>query len=55
MRRLTQPEQGQTNKQGLGRLPEYLPTVSSLLLFNSAENPYKEFKLLDNTQVGTCP
>lgn len=50
LRRLTQPEQGQTNKQGLGRLPEYLPTVSSLLLFNSAENPYKEFKLLDNTQ-----
>lgn len=34
---------------GLGRLPKYVPSVSSLLLFNTSENPYKEFKLYDNT------
>ena len=27
--------------QGLGRLPQHLPSVSSLLLFNTSENPYK--------------
>ncbi len=37
------PEQG----EGLGRLPKHLPSVSSLLLFNTAENPYKKYVLLD--------
>eukprot|EP00658_Telonema_sp_P-2_P019573 TRINITY_DN17725_c0_g1_i15.p1 TRINITY_DN17725_c0_g1~~TRINITY_DN17725_c0_g1_i15.p1 ORF type:complete len:380 (+),score=73.70 TRINITY_DN17725_c0_g1_i15:136-1275(+) len=50
LRKLTRQEPEQDRKQGLGRLPGYLPTVSSLLLFNTSENPYKEFKLLDNTQ-----
>ncbi len=37
------PEQG----EGLGSLPKHLPSVSSLLLFNTAENPYKKYVLLD--------
>eukprot|EP01114_Cavostelium_apophysatum_P003319 TRINITY_DN1314_c0_g1_i1.p2 TRINITY_DN1314_c0_g1~~TRINITY_DN1314_c0_g1_i1.p2 ORF type:complete len:452 (+),score=102.15 TRINITY_DN1314_c0_g1_i1:1450-2805(+) len=36
------------SKEGLGRLPEHLPSVSSLLLFNSSENPYKKYHSLDN-------
>eukprot|EP00656_Telonema_subtile_P047623 TRINITY_DN5488_c0_g1_i1.p1 TRINITY_DN5488_c0_g1~~TRINITY_DN5488_c0_g1_i1.p1 ORF type:complete len:195 (-),score=42.91 TRINITY_DN5488_c0_g1_i1:70-654(-) len=47
LRRLTAAEPELDRKQGLGRLPSYLPTVSSLLLFNTSENPYKEFRLLD--------
>jgi len=34
--------------EGLGRLPENLPSVSSLLLFNTDENPYKVYHTLDN-------
>ena len=37
------PEQG----EGLGSLPRHLPSVSSLLLFNTSENPYKKYVLLD--------
>ena len=37
------PEQG----EGLGSLPKHLPSVSSLLLFNTSENPYKKYVLLD--------
>ena len=37
------PEQG----EGLGSLPKHLPSVASLLLFNTAENPYKKYVLLD--------
>lgn len=33
--------------EGLGSLPRYIPSVSSLLLFNTAENPYKKYVLLD--------
>lgn len=33
--------------EGLGSLPRHLPSVSSLLLFNTAENPYKKYVLLD--------
>lgn len=40
------PETG----EGLGSLPRYLPSVSSLLLFNTAENPYKKYVLLDPLQ-----
>jgi WAS family protein 1 len=36
------------SKEGLGRLPEHLPSVSSLLLFNTQENPYKKYVSLDN-------
>jgi len=38
---------------GLGRLPKYLPSVSSLLLFNTKENPYQEFKIYNNTEGET--
>jgi len=55
LRRLTREEPELDRKQGLGRLPPYLPTVSSLLLFNTSENPYKEFRLLDNTQGTEAP
>jgi WAS family protein 1 len=34
-------------KDGLGRLPEYLSSVSSLLLFNTSENLYKKYVSLD--------
>lgn len=37
------PEQG----EGLGSLPRHLPSVSSLLLFNTSENPYKKYVVLD--------
>ena len=33
---------------GLGRLPSYLPSIASVLLFNSDENPYKAYNTLDN-------
>ena len=33
--------------EGLGSLPRHLPSVSSLLLFNTDENPYKKYVLLD--------
>ena len=33
--------------EGLGSLPHHLPSVSSLLLFNTSENPYKKYVLLD--------
>ena len=33
--------------EGLGGLPKHLPSVSSLLLFNTSENPYKKYVILD--------
>lgn len=33
--------------EGLGSLPRHIPSVSSLLLFNTAENPYKKYVILD--------
>lgn len=36
------------SKEGLGRLPDNLPSISSLLLFNTPENPYKKYVSLDN-------
>lgn len=33
--------------EGLGSLPRHLPSVSSLLLFNTSENPYRKYVLLD--------
>ncbi|KAJ6237202.1 cxyorf1 [Anaeramoeba flamelloides] len=33
---------------GLGRLPEKIHSVSSLLLFNTQENPYRDYQMLDN-------
>jgi len=37
-------------KEGLGRLPDYLKSVSSCLLFNTNENPYKKYSWLDNLE-----
>ena len=37
------PEQG----EGLGSLPRHICSVSSLLLFNTPENPYKKYVVLD--------
>jgi len=36
--------------QGLGALPKNLPSVSSLLLFNRVENPYKKYVTIDPLQ-----
>jgi hypothetical protein len=33
---------------GLGRLPQCVPSIGSLLLFNSNINPYKDYQTLDN-------
>ena len=33
--------------QGLGPLPRNIPSVSGLLLFNTSENPYKHYVLMD--------
>ena len=37
--------------QGLGRLPAFLPSVTSCLLFNSDENPYKTYNSFNNLEV----
>lgn len=37
-------------QDGLGRLPASLAAVSSILLFNSDENPYKKYSTLDNLE-----
>ena len=36
--------------EGLGRLPAYLPSVSSVLLFNSDQNPYKQYVSVNNLE-----
>eukprot|EP00298_Acanthocystis_sp_HF-20_P029629 c8534_g1_i1.p1 GENE.c8534_g1_i1~~c8534_g1_i1.p1 ORF type:complete len:420 (+),score=129.36 c8534_g1_i1:57-1316(+) len=33
---------------GLGRLPKYLPSITSVLLFNTGKNPYQSYATLDN-------
>ncbi|OQS06427.1 carbon catabolite repressor protein [Thraustotheca clavata] len=35
-------------KEGLGSLPEQVPTIGSVLLFNSNETPYQNYVLVDN-------
>ena len=34
--------------EGLGPLPEHLPSASSVLLFNSTETPYKDYNVVDS-------
>ncbi|KAJ0410665.1 hypothetical protein ATCC90586_003734 [Pythium insidiosum] len=36
------------SKEGLGRLPENIPSIGSVLLFNSGENPYQKYTSWDN-------
>ena len=41
--------------QGLGSLPYHIPSVGSMLLFNSNINPYKDYQTLDNLiSAGRC-
>ena len=40
-------KQDETKGEGLGSLPNNLQSVSSLLLFNTTENPYKKYVMLD--------
>lgn len=40
-------------EEGLGRLPRHLESISTLLLFNMAENPYKKYVMLDPLGVVT--
>ncbi|OQR94333.1 carbon catabolite repressor protein [Achlya hypogyna] len=35
-------------EEGLGSLPEQVPTVGGVLLFNSSETPYQNYVLVDN-------
>lgn len=37
---------------GLGKFPSHVPSVANVLLFNSTENPYREYNTMDNL-VGT--
>eukprot|EP01113_Clastostelium_recurvatum_P051430 TRINITY_DN99_c0_g1_i1.p1 TRINITY_DN99_c0_g1~~TRINITY_DN99_c0_g1_i1.p1 ORF type:complete len:498 (+),score=156.50 TRINITY_DN99_c0_g1_i1:71-1564(+) len=37
------PTLSQDGEEGLGRLPKRIPSVSSLLLFNSRDNPYRVY------------
>ena len=37
----------EAQSEGLGSLPKHRPSVSSLLLFNTSENPYKKYVILD--------
>ncbi|KAL4226300.1 Arp2/3 complex-mediated actin nucleation [Mactra antiquata] len=42
-----------SKEEGLGGLPKSIPSVSSLLLFNTSENPYKKYVMLDPLGVIT--
>ena len=42
-----QKKEDEGKGEGLGSLPRNLHSVSSLLLFNSTENPYKKYVMLD--------
>ncbi|XP_050409917.1 WASH complex subunit 1 [Patella vulgata] len=44
---------GDNKEEGLGGLPKVLPSVCSLLLFNTSENPYKKYVMLDPLGVVT--
>lgn len=43
----------ETQGEGLGGLPKEIPSVSALLLFNTSENPYKKYVMLDPLGVVT--
>eukprot|EP01043_Picozoa_sp_COSAG02_P072273 COSAG02_NODE_13551_length_1379_cov_29188.867969_2_plen_197_part_00 len=42
-----------TALEGLGKVPAHLASASSLLLFNSTQNPYRKYSALD-TMVGVA-
>lgn len=43
----TRKKDDTSKSEGLGSLPRNLQSVSSLLLFNTTENPYKKYVMLD--------
>ncbi|KFO30889.1 WAS protein family like protein 1 [Fukomys damarensis] len=43
----TKPDPEEEAEEGLGGLPSNISSVSSLLLFNTTENPYKKYVFLD--------
>ena len=42
--------EGAEGEEGLGRLPTYLPSIGSVLLFNSDENLYKKYESFNNLE-----
>eukprot|EP00823_Brevimastigomonas_motovehiculus_P007198 TRINITY_DN619_c5_g1_i1.p1 TRINITY_DN619_c5_g1~~TRINITY_DN619_c5_g1_i1.p1 ORF type:complete len:562 (+),score=177.50 TRINITY_DN619_c5_g1_i1:102-1787(+) len=50
VRRQKEKLETELSREGLGRLPAQLPSISSVLLFNSDENPYKKYESLDNLE-----
>jgi len=50
-RRIEKSSENVQALEGLGRLPHNLPSISSLLLFNTQDNPYKKYISLDNLAV----
>lgn len=40
-------DEGDKKGEGLGKLPKTIDTISSLLLFNTTENPYKKYVIMD--------
>lgn len=42
-----QKEDTEKKGEGLGKLPKTIDTISSLLLFNTTENPYKKYVIMD--------
>ena len=40
-------DEGSKKGEGLGKLPKTIDTVCSLLLFNTAENPYNKYVIMD--------
>lgn len=47
MQKAAASDTAEAESEGLGSLPKHLPSVSSLLLFNTSENPYKKYVILD--------
>eukprot|EP00061_Rhincodon_typus_P017658 g46447.t1 len=43
----TKSQEENETEEGLGSLPRNITSISSLLLFNTTENPYKKYVLLD--------
>ena len=47
LKHLRPPKEVYEESEGLGGVPAYLPSVASLLLFNTSENPYKKYVFTD--------
>ncbi|XP_067129028.1 WASH complex subunit 1-like [Centruroides vittatus] len=51
--RMEEQKEKERFEEGLGRLPRHLESISTLLLFNMPENPYKKYVMLDPLGVVT--